>query len=97
MLVQDPHWDIRIQNTAMQQIFSFGLIQFSKTLISRCGCALETFSLVKNGRGLFEREVEVDFNPDKYNMEEDPTVRYTRTEINFNPDKYNMKEDPTVR
>ncbi len=35
----------------------------------------ETFSLVKNGRGLYEREVEVNFSADKYNMEEDPTVR----------------------
>ncbi len=51
----------------------------STTLCSRIAQKVaadsETFSLVKNGRGLYEREVEVDFNADKYNMEDDPTVR----------------------
>jgi hypothetical protein len=51
----------------------------SRTLHSRiaqkAAADSETFSLVKNGRGLYEKEVEVDFSADKYNMEEDPTVR----------------------
>jgi hypothetical protein len=35
----------------------------------------ETFSLVRDGRGLYEREVAVDFSTRQYNMEEDPSLR----------------------
>jgi hypothetical protein len=35
----------------------------------------ETFSLVRDGRGLYDREVAVDFNTHQYNMEENPSLR----------------------
>ena len=40
---------------------------------------------MRNGRGLYESEVEVDFNMDQHNMQEDTILRQVLEDVDFSP------------